>query len=185
MSIIDEHFQKNECIYEISKELSGRIDRLRINFKECTNICTSLLTFHRLEAELNSHACDSDQGRGIRGRIIMEILNNLNSDGEGRGYHYGNFKIIDDSRIISEGKIFGLTNTGTHHETIFNCERCNELGHMEGTLEGDVLHDDPLLNNCRFFGSYSMKFDHSREFQSSRIDGIVEGVAVCRCRNLE
>ena len=180
----EEHFQKNECIYKISKEVQGQLVRERFSFKSCTNLeCTSLLTYHKLNAGLTSSGCDSNQGREIQGRIDMEIFHILNSDGKDRGYHYGNFKVIDNSRNIIEGKILGLTNMGTHHERISNCERCDQLDHMEGTLDGNILNDARSLNDCRFVGSYAMKFTSTREFVSSRIDGIIEGVAVCKCGN--
>lgn len=70
--IIDEHFQKNECIYEISKVVNVQITLRDFNYKECTNLnCKSLLTYHILNAWLVPSKCDSDKGREIKDRIDL------------------------------------------------------------------------------------------------------------------
>lgn len=55
---------------------------------------------------------------------------------------------------------------------------------MEDTLEGDILNAISILNGDRFVGSYSMKFKSRKDFRTSGINGIIEGVAICKRRNL-
>lgn len=186
MSLDGPQYGINECLYELSKDLKGRIILGRTNEEKCEKLdCVSFKTCHKLEVELSSHPpCDSKKGKVLDGSLIATIVHGLINNGEGRGAHHGKFQLSSISGTIVRGQLWGTTNAGTHRKPISDCEPCDLKGHMEGRLAGEIQEGENLLIDCRVFGSYMIKFDHSTGFINTSVTGTLEGVIICECEKL-
>jgi hypothetical protein len=179
-------FEINECLYELSKSLKGRITLVKSKQGKCDKLklkCVSFKTLHKLDITLSSHQpCDLKNGGLLDGTLTAELIHGLINDGEGRGAHYGKFQLISSLGNRVRGQLWGITNTGTHHKPIGDCEPCDQRGHMEGRLAGEIQKDSrtPLFG-CRLFGSYAINFDHSTGFIDTSVTGTLEGVIICEC----
>ena len=80
------------------------------------------------------------------------------------GAHYGKFQLTSVSGNIVRGQLWGITNAGTHHKPIGDCEPCDQKGHIEGRLAGEIQEGRKPLVDCLVFGSYAINFDHSTDF---------------------
>ena len=126
-----------ECVYEVSKELKGQLNGIKVNSETCDKLqCITLKTEHELQSEVSSHLCDSAQGKKLDGKIHARIIHGLVNDGKGRGAHYGKFELFSITGIVVNGRMWGITNAGTHHKPVTDCERCDQRGHMEGQTSG-------------------------------------------------
>jgi hypothetical protein len=176
-------FGINECLYELSKSLKGKITLLNSKEEKCDKLkCVSFKTLHKVDVRLSSdQSCDSKNGKLLDGRLTAKIIHGLINDGEGRGAHYGKFQLTSISGYIVRGQLWGITNAGTHHKPISDCEPCDQKGHMEGRLAGEIQEGRKPLIECRVFGSYAINFDHSTGFINTSVTGTLEGVIVCEC----
>ncbi len=104
------------------------------------------------DVKLSSHQpCDSKNGKLLDGKLTARIIHGLINDGEERGAHYGKFQLTSVSGYIVRGQLWGITNAGTHHKPFGDCEPCDQKGHMEGRLAGEIQEGKKPLVNCRVF----------------------------------
>jgi hypothetical protein len=183
LSLDGPQFGINECLYELSKNLKGRITLTQSKEEKCDKLrCVSFKTIHKLDVKLYSHQpCDSKNGKLLDGRLTAKIIHGLINNGEGRGAHFGRFQLTSVSGNIVRGQLWGITNAGTHHKPISDCEPCDQKGHMEGRLAGEILEGKKPLIDCRVFAAYAINFDHSTGFINTSVTGDLEGVIVCEC----
>jgi hypothetical protein len=183
MSLDGPQFGINECLYELSKDLKGEIVLGNAYEEKCRRLdCVSFKTYHKLDVKVLSHSpCDSKKGKVLDGRLIAKIIHGLINNGEGRGAHHGRFRISSTTGTIVGGQLWGITNAGTHRKPLSDCELCGLKGHMEGRLAGIIWRGDKSLIDCRVFGSYVIKFDHSTGFIGTSVTGTLEGIIVCEC----
>jgi len=174
-----------ECVFELSKNMKGKISLYRGVPGSCDKEdCVTLKTGHKIGIRLISNkSCDSKIGRLLDGLLQADVVHALNNNGEGRGAHFGNFKLLTNLGVTVSGSIAGITNGGTHRNPLDDCETCNSMGHMEGRISGRVTKGRQPLIGCRLFGSYVIKFDPSVDFVDSALVGTLEGVIVCECKN--
>jgi len=140
---------------------------------------------HYLDANLTPGPCDdplTPNGQ-ISSRDFLQILMGNNSTG--RGYHYGTFQ-WNNGVPIGGGKLWGVTNAGTHRIPWTTCDHCNEQGHMEGRIYAKITSGPHA--GSEVFGNYVINFNIAPAFfQGSNgstypgIQGAVEGVIVRYC----
>jgi hypothetical protein len=81
------------------------------------------------------------------------------------------------------GRMSGFTNVGTHRPPIKVCQKCNDVGIMEGRLCGQVTEaGSTRLKGCRVLAAYRIRFDASIQGGSGAVVGTLEGVIVCPCK---
>ena len=146
--------------------MGGRIYHVDAREDKCEKLdCISFKTRHRLDFQLSSHTpCDSNKAKVFDGKLVATIVHGLIENGEGRGAHHGKFRLTGVSGILVRGQLWGITNAGTHHDAVGDCEPCDRKGHMEGRFAGEVYEGEKSLIDCRVFGSYAIIFDHSSGF---------------------
>ena len=177
-------YRRPICLENVSKNLSGELNRLTGRRQECEEPkCLTLKTVHTLRLEVRSHDCDSEVGKRLDGDLIVpRLVHAMDTDGNGRGLHTGSF-LWDGDGIDVEGELSGMTNLGTHRRPVFDdCQRCDERGVMEGRLCGRIVDAKRKeLIGCRVVGAHRIRFDHSNSFQDTAVRGTVEGLVVCPC----
>ena len=162
--------------------VNGRLKRMgKPRFDECdTPSCKSFKVRHNFECRLRPNEdCDSEMAKSLNGRLIStKLIHGLILDGHGRGAHHGDFILSGAQGTQVKGTLSGITNAGPHHGAS-KCESCNEKGHIEGRLVGDVNRGP--LKGSRIFASYMIFFEHSTEFTDTIANGELEGIIVREC----
>jgi hypothetical protein len=185
MSLDHPQYDLKACLYELSKNLKGRLRQIKEDSQSCTtpSTCATLKTKHELNVQVKTTGspCDSARGRKLDGRLVVkELIHGLINDGLGRGYHRGYFWWFDTATsLIAEGTISGITNAGTHRKPLNDCELCNIQGHMEGQIVGRIRKGP--LKGCEIYGIYLFSFNPSTTFNSPPVTGTLEGVIECVC----
>lgn len=173
------------CLDELSKDLVGELVPNQAIDHHCpTWDCRTLVTDHSLVLEAGSHACDSKVGALLDGQISAKSLVTVWTDGDPqrRGIHRGLITWrTADARL--RGQLSGVTNVGTHREPAFGgCQRCDEVGVMEGQLCAQVARSaDPVLNGAQVYAAYRLRFDPTKEGGAGRVEGTMEGVVLRTC----
>lgn len=180
-------WRRTVCVDAISKNLRGELRLLDREREECEPLrCRTLKTDHMLLLdEVRSHEpCDTTVGRLLDGRLFVRRLVHAldGGTGEGRGPHTGDFRWVGDG-VTVEGNVAGMTNVGTHREPVFDaCQECHAPGSLEGRLCGRVVRArSKELIGCWVTAVYRMRFDSSEGFQTTGVEGTLEGVVLRPC----
>ena len=173
------------CLAELSKNLKGELRLVESEREVCRKLdCKTLETVHQLELEVSSHACDSQAGKLLDGRLgsIQLVHKFKDGDGNNRGVHEGPFRWRAPD-ILATGRMSGVTNVGTHRRPVFDdCQRCDEHGVMEGMLLGTIVRArNKRLLGCELRAAYRLRFDPSQAGGSGGVQGTLEGAIVCDC----
>jgi hypothetical protein len=144
--------------------------------------CKSFKVRHNYRSILKANKeCDSELANIFDGELTANITHGLTLNGEGRGAHHGKFTLVagpsGSNHLV--GFLSGVTNAGTHHPPLSNCESCDITGHMEGRLVGEITKG--IMIGARIFASYAILFNASKEFTDTIADGELEGVIVRHC----
>ena len=136
-----------------------------------------------LQFNVTSHSeCDSEKAKKLDGDLKIRLIQGLINNGEGRGVHHGLFKLSGSSDTYVLGQLRGITNAGTHHSPLHDCERCDIKGHMEGQLNGIIYNKEDVRTMDRLFAAYALEFDTGVEFNMGGLKGIIEGVIISDCK---
>jgi hypothetical protein len=179
--------QRTVCLATLSKDLEGRLSRRSSKRQQCRlPQCVTLKVVHRLQLKPTPHPpCDSPLARAFDGPIeVVRLVTVFDQDGMHRGFHAGEFTWTGSGGFKAAGRLSGVTNLGTHRTPAFkDCQRCNELGVLEGRLCGQVVQTrSPALKGCQVIAAYRIRFDPSTQGGSGAVRGTLEGVIVCPCR---
>jgi hypothetical protein len=177
-------FGITECIYPFSKTMSGKFRILEKKEDKCEELkCISLKIMQTLQFTLWTNIeCDSEKAKDLDGNLKMRLIQGLINNGEGRGSHQGLFRLEGNSEIYVIGHLRGITNTGTHHIPLQQCESCDIKGHMEGQLNGTVYNKKDVRTMDRLLATYALEFKTGVEFRMDRLKGTIEGVIISECK---
>jgi hypothetical protein len=166
MSFEGPQFGISECIYPFSKTMSGKYRILKKEEDKCEELkCSSLKIMQTLEfTVLSNPECDSEKAKTFDGTLRMRLLQGLINNGEGRGAHQGLFRLDGNSDSYIIGQLRGVTNAGTHHSPLQECESCDIKGHMEGELNGTVYNKEDIRTMDRLMATYALEFRTGVEF---------------------
>jgi hypothetical protein len=183
MSCGGPQFGVSECIYPFSKTMSGKYRILKKEEDKCEEFrCISLKIMQTLEFSVWSHSeCDSEKAKDFDGNLKMRLIQGLISNGEGRGAHHGLFRLDGNSDRYVSGCLQGITNAGTHHRPLHECESCDIKGHMEGQLNGIIYNKKDVRTMDRLLATYALEFKTGLEFQMDGLRGTIEGVIISDC----
>jgi hypothetical protein len=178
--------QNRFCIGEISKNLKGKLAVTSKRIQKCESpACETLVTTHELTVKMTAQRpCDSAMSRPLSGVLkVSRLASAFKKNGKGRGLHAGRF-IWEGTGVTISGTLTGVTNAGTHRLPVFKeCQVCNEVGVMEGTLCGTVVKtDDPKLKKCKVTAAYRIRFDPTESGGEGAVVGSLEGVILCPCK---
>lgn len=184
MSFEGPQFGISECIYPFSKTTSGKHRILKKAEDKCEELkCISLKIMQTLEFTVRSHSqCDSEKAKNLDGNLKMRLIQGLINNGEGRGAHQGLFKLGGNSDTYVLGQLRGITNAGTHHRPLQECESCDIKGHMEGQLNGIIYNKKDVRTMDRLLATYALEFKTGVEFHMDGLKGTIEGVIISECK---
>ena len=178
--------EKAFCVTQVSKNLKGNLKRTSVKDQSC-NVpqCRTRRVAHTLKVDVVGTQCDSDPSKKfLNGTLSANLSTALDTDGMHRGFHAGDFTWAGAGGLTVTGHMSGITNTGTHRRPIKDCQRCDDVGIMEGKLCGEVVKaGDSKLKGCQVIGAYRIKFDPSSGFISTSVVGTIDGVIVCFCKS--
>ncbi len=168
------------CLYEVSKILRGEAEVVQTETQECSepSKCKTLKRHSRFRMELEPGPCDSPVSKEtLSGKAEGDIVGVfVDGDMTKRGGHTGAFRwVTGSSELVA--RMRGVSNAGTHHEPVDECEKCYVPGHAEGWLRAAVVEGHS--EGCRVAGSYAMKFDISEG--GTTFTGTLEGLLICQC----
>jgi hypothetical protein len=177
-------FGISECIYSFSKTMSGKATILKKEKNNCEEPkCISLKIMQDIVLGVRSNSeCDSEKAKTLDGNLIMRLIQGLIDTGEGRGAHHGSFRWAGTSDTFVIGQLRGITNAGTHHKPLKECEKCNIKGHMEGQLNGTVYNTKDIGIMDRLLATYAFEFKTGVEFRMDMLQGTIEGVIISLCK---
>src|SRR5215210_1479929 len=153
-----EHFREPVCMIRVSKDWKGEFRVADRAEQKCQDPhCTTVKGLIKLESKVQRHRpCDAVGAGSLDGDIAGLLAFSYIDDGQRRGYHVGKVEWAGGgSKLI--GKMTGVTNAGTHRAPLMQCERCEEPGHMEGSLEAVVIEGQH--KGCRLVATYAFEFD--------------------------
>jgi hypothetical protein len=171
------------CLSALSKDLRGNLRLDEIQDHECERPrCITLRTLHDLTAEIVGTKCDSSLAKTLDGKINVRLFTAFDTDGEHRGVHAGDFQ-WESPGVVITGRMSGVTNEGTHREPIGQCQRCDDVGILEGRLCGQIIETKlEELYKCEIVAAYRIRFDASTKGGSGTVAGTIEGLIICPCR---
>lgn len=178
--ILDKAF----CVSAVSKDLKGELKRSSSTQKKCqTPKCTTLRTVHALKVEVKATNCDSPVAAPLNGTLGTKLSTAFDTDGNHRGVHAGDFTWAGAGGLKITGRMSGVTNEGSHRRPIQDCQKCSDIGIMEGRLCGQVIDggQTPKLKGCQVTAAYRIKFDPSKTGGDGAVIGTLEGVLMCFC----
>jgi hypothetical protein len=114
---------------------------------------------------------------------VVDLVHVFDRSGEGRGFHSGDFR-WDFGRLPVFGRMSGITNAGTHHEPVMECQRCNDPGFLQGRLCGTIARaEDDALRGAQIFANYAIRVDRiaGDGIPGQDVRGTIEGVLVRGC----
>jgi hypothetical protein len=179
-AILDKAF----CVSALSKDLKGELRRSSSKEQKCQEPrCKTLRTVHALKVEVSATACDSPPARPLNGTLSVKLITAFDTDGNHRGLHSGDFSWTGVGGLKITGRMSGVTNEGSHRVPIKACQKCNDIGIMEGRLCGQLVDagKSPKLKGCQIIAAYRIKFDPSATGGEGAVVGTLEGVIVCFC----
>lgn len=175
--------EKAFCVTAVSKDLKGELKKVNVKEQKCsTPKCKTLRVLHNLKVDVNPTACDAVAP--LNGTLeITRLCTAFDTDGHHRGVHAGDFTWSGSGGLKLSGRMSGVTNEGSHRLPIKACQKCNDLGIMEGKLCGQVTDggQTPKLKGCQVIAAYRIKFDPSVSGGEGAVVGTLEGVMVCMC----
>ncbi len=176
-------FEKEFCVSAVSKDLRGALKLGNSKEHKCSQpVCKTLRTVHSLKVKVVATLCDSPTARPLNGTLTVELVTAFDSDGNHRGFHAGDFTWTGVGGLKITGRMSGVTNEGSHRLPIKACQKCGDIGIMEGRLCGAVVNPgNSRLRGCQIIAAYRIKFDPSIGGGSGAVLGTLEGVAVCPC----
>lgn len=182
-----ELFDQEVCLYEVSKNVEGQLNRWYAQREECREPrCETLKTGHLLSLEVTAFECDSPPSVALDGQLVVPQLVTAfaNADPEARGLHTGAFT-WQGNDVLVRGTLSGNTNVGTHREPHFDqCEGCDEKYHMEGRLCGRIVKargEWRRLRGCQVTAVYHFRYDPVGDTGNAYLIGVIEGLIVCAC----
>jgi hypothetical protein len=183
----------NQCLYEISKTMFGNL-YFEIETKEqCDRLdCVIINTSHIMKAEVKSFQCDSSKIPNIDGIIKSRVLHRFIESGNNRGKHHGIFEWYTSPDFIILGEMNGITNAGTHHKPLRDCEECNLNSHLEGKLNGYLKFKDSgdTMQGYEISAIYAIDIkwetnvEPFRQENNGRLEGTIEGIVSRFCNEL-
>jgi hypothetical protein len=171
------------CVSALSKDLKGELILSRSMGQKCMDPeCKTLKTVHSLRVKLEATRCDSPLAKALDGSLSAKLITAFDTDGMHRGFHSGDFTWTGSSGVKVTGRMSGVTNVGSHRLPIKSCQKCSDLGIMEGRLCGQVIQArESKLKGCQVIADYRIKFDPSIKGGVGSVVGTIEGVIVCFC----
>lgn len=176
---------KSFCVSALSKNLKGKMPLRSSTRKQCEEPkCATLHTRHEMKARIDRTNCDSKLAKSFNGSLELRSLSTaFDTDGMHRGFHAADFVWLGANGLRVEGRMSGVTNEGSHRLPIKACQKCSDVGIMEGRLCGNVTAtQDPALKGCQVIAAYRIKFDPSIKGGTGAVVGTIEGVILCPCR---
>ena len=175
--------EKALCVTKVSKNVDGKLDLKSVKDQKCKEpACQTRRVAHTLTVAVKQTHCDSTASKPLDGTLIAKLSTAFDTDGMHRGFHAGDFTLKGAGGLTVAGRMSGITNTGTHRLPIKDCQKCNDLGILEGKLCGEVTRaGDSKLKGCQVIGAYRIKFDPSEAGGSGAVVGTIDGVIVCFC----
>jgi len=176
--------EKAFCVSAVSKDLKGVLKLGSSKEQKCqTPSCKTLRTAHELKVELKKTKCDSPAALPLNGSLTTKLITAFDTDGNHRGVHAGDFTWAGAGGLKITGRMSGITNEGSHRLPIKDCQKCSDIGIMEGRLCGQVINggETPKLKGCQVIAAYRIKFDPSEKGGDGEVLGTLEGVLVCSC----
>jgi len=176
--------EQRTCVTALSKVVEGRVTPPEPERRECDDPpCLTLTTRQSLELEVQPFECDEDPVP-LRGVLrVMDLVHVFDTSAEQRGFHSGDFRWESDRTLVF-GRMSGITNAGTHHQPVLDCQDCKAPGFLQGRLCGSIARaDDPALRGAQVFTNYVLRAgDLSGEgIPEQRVLGTLEGVLVRGC----
>jgi hypothetical protein len=179
--------EQQMCVAPVSKVLKGRISDAEPERRECEDPrCLSLVTRQTLELGLEPFECDDpDVSRPLLNGVIrvVDLVHVFDRSGDGRAFHSGDFR-WESGRTLIFGRLSGITNAGTHHEPVMDCQRCNDPGFLQGQLCGSIARaEDQTLRGAQIFANYALRVDRvaGDGIPEQEVRGTIEGVLVRGC----
>jgi len=175
--------EKAFCVSALSKDLKGELKLAGSKKQKCPEPkCETLRTAHDLKVEVNGTPCDSPAAHPLDGTLVVKLSTAFDTDGNHRGFHAGDFTWTGAGGLKITGRMSGVTNEGSHRPPIKACQKCNDLGIMEGRLCGQVVEPGHTkLKGCQIVAAYRIKFDPSVTGGQGGVVGTLEGVLICSC----
>ena len=178
--ILDKAF----CVSAVSKNLKGEMKRTSNKEQKClTPNCKTLRTVHELKVDMKNTSCDSAAAAPLKGTLGTKLSTAFDTDGNHRGVHAGDFTWAGAGGLKITGRMSGVTNEGSHRLPIQDCQKCSDIGILEGRLCGQVTDggQTPKLKGCQVVAAYRIKFDPSKTGGDGAVIGTLEGVLICFC----
>ena len=176
--------EKAFCVSAVSKDLKGELRHASSKEQKCqTPNCKTLRTTHELKVEVVATRCDAHAAAPLNGTLGVKLITAFDTDGNHRGVHAGDFTWLGQGGLKITGRMSGVTNEGSHRLPIKDCQKCSDLGIMEGRLCGQVVEPghNPALRACQVVAAYRVKFDPGLDGGQGAVVGTLEGVLVCPC----
>ena len=167
----------------LSKNVGGVINLSKSKTWKCkmdTKILEMFSQVIEMSTEVRSSGDDCDEiAKSLNGKIAIRWEATGRSGPIAFGVHEGKFVWIDGN-TKAEGSMQGTFGCGTHRKPLEDCEKCRELNHFEGLLEGHVIAGP--LKGERFVASYSGKFTFEKPTDlKGRVYMTIDGVHIQPC----
>ena len=180
--------EQRTCLTPLSKTTLVSFGKPDIDRRECDDPqCLTLTTRQEMELELTGYDCEDPRGPAgsLLGAIrVADLVHAFDGSAEGRGFHSGDFR-WESRRTLVFGRMSGITNAGTHHPRVLDCQPCRVPGFLQGRLCGSIARaDDPALLGAHVFANYAIQArDISRDGlpEQREADGTLEGVLIRGC----
>lgn len=176
--------EQRTCVTALSKTLEGRIGQPEPERRQCDEpACLTLTSRQMLELEARPFECDADPVQ-LHGVLrVIDLIHVFDTSAEQRGFHSGDFRWESDRTLVF-GRMSGITNAGTHHRPVLDCQECKAPGVLQGRLCGSIARtDDPALRGAHVFANYVLRVDDlaGDGIPEQRVLGTLEGVLVQGC----
>lgn len=177
-------FTERFCVNALSKDLKGKMLLLDSKPQKCPNpACVTLRTRNEMKSSVKGTECDSPLAKDFNGGLEFgNLATAYDQDGKHRGFHAADFVWLGANGLKVQGRMSGVTNEGSHRLPIKACQKCSDIGIMEGRLCGVVTAtQNPVLKGAQVIAAYRIKFDPTLKGVNGAVIGTIEGVIVCRC----
>lgn len=166
------------CLPTVSKLIRGRSRVEREDKQQCPDGCVTLKRLGEFEIEIVSGPCDSEVSKAtldgeMRGELVAAYAG---GDPDARGGISSRFKWAGAGSSVV-GRTLAVTNAGTHHDPLRDCEKCDQPHHAEGWLRGAIV--DGQNEGARVNGALSYNVDPGDGGAS--FIGVFEGLLIVQC----
>jgi hypothetical protein len=176
--------EQRTCVNALSKRVEGRIGAPEPERRECDEPrCLTLTTRQELELQVQPFDCDEDPVKLGGVLRVVDLVHVFDTSGEQRGFHSGDFR-WESARTLVFGRMSGITNAGTHHRPVLDCQECKAPGFLQGRLCGSIARaDDPALRGAQVFTNYVLRVEDlaGDGIPEQGVLGTLEGVLVRGC----